>query len=365
MIYKIVISDRQFNVLDEVQDIASNVSWDYNRIGGCGSFSFNIPEKYCRETTLGANFNVKIYRKNLSTNSYELWYQGRIENKIVNVKGLNETISVRGSGYQSALSDIYVDRDYTSDEISVIVKDILDNDITPNTDISYDGGDISATSFTPDNLSFNTNGLSCMQTLADLFGTREWGVDVNRKFFFKARSSTVGFRFPLGKDVVDFSTDTSSKDIVNRVVVTGDDGFTRIVNDTPSQNKYGRRDRAIQNSAVTTTAVADQMGNAILTELKTIVRRGRMTLLDEQLIETTIPIPLVEMRPDLITWGEKKWGTFLWSGLIDYQVNRVNYKITKEGSLTIGLQLGQLRPDIAESIGQVEYKIDQLRQVGV
>ena len=365
LIYKIVISDRSFNIIDEIQDIASNISWEYNRIGGCGAFSFNVPEKYCKETTLGANFNVKISRKNLSTNAYELWYQGRIEDKIINVRGLTETISIRGMGYQSALSDIYVDRDYSNTEISAIVTDILDNDIVPNTNVSYSGGDITSTTFTPDSLSFNTSALNAFQTLSDLFGTREWGVDVNRKFFFKARSSSVGFRFPLGQNVISFSEDSSSKSIINRVIVNGDGGFQRIVNDLPSQNKFKRHDKVIQNTAITTNGPADQLGNAILTEFKDVVRRATLELLDEQLIETTIPIPLVEMRPDLITWGEFKWGTFLWSGLINYQVNRILYKINKEGSLTINMQLGQLRPDIAENINLIEFKLDQLRQVGV
>src|SRR3990167_8027710 len=103
MEYKIVISDRRFNVLREIQDIASNISWGYNRIGGSGDFSFDVPIRFCEETFLGGNFNVKIYRKDPTDNNYDLWYQGRIEDKSYVVRGVEEKISIRGNGYQSQL----------------------------------------------------------------------------------------------------------------------------------------------------------------------------------------------------------------------------------------------------------------------
>ena len=153
MIHKIIIADRAFNIIEEIHNKAGNLSWEWNRIGGCGAFSFTVPTRFCREISLGGNFNVVIKRLNPSSGDYDTWYQGRIENKIHNLKGGNdESITVKGQGYLTELSDIYVDRDYTSKEVSVIVKDILDNDIVPNSNITYDGGDIVATGFTIDSL---------------------------------------------------------------------------------------------------------------------------------------------------------------------------------------------------------------------
>jgi len=367
--YKVVVSDRNFNVIDEIQDIASKVSWSYNRNGGCGAFSFEVPIRFCEETFLGGNFNVKIYRRNPSTNDHDLWYQGRIEDKSHNVKGVNEKITVRGNGYQSQLKDIYVDRDYTSNEASVIVKNILDNDITANTDISYTGGDVVATSFTFDSLEVNKDALDAMSTIAEVVGTREWGVDKDRKFFFKARSESIGFRFPLDDKVLSWTNDTSSKEIINRVKVIGGDvagsPFTRTVNDTTSQLKWGRRDKVIQNSSIVTNAVADQFADAIFAEANDITRRSRIQLLDEQLIETAIPIPLVRVIAPTVTWGTRKYGTFLYGGRISYQVNRINYNIDDIGNLKISLELGRLRPNLAENLSQLEYRIDQLANTGV
>lgn len=369
MDYKIVISDRAFNVIKEIQDIASNISWGYNRVGGCASFAFEVPIRYCEETFLGGNFNVKIYIKNYSTGDFDLWYQGRIEDKGHNVKGIHERITISGNGYQSQLKDIYVDRDYTANEASVIVKSILDNDITPNTDITYDAGDIAATSFTFDSLEVNKDALDAMETIANVVGSREWGVDKDRKFFFKARSSSVGFRFPLDDKVLSWNNNTSSNEIVNRVIIIGGDvagsTFTRTVNDLDSQRKWKRRDKVIQNSSIVSNTVADQFADAIFAESNGISRRAKLQLLDGQLIETTIPIPLVQVVAKSVTLGTKKYGEFLYSGRISYQVNRVDYRIDDLGNMVISLGLGRLRPNIAEDLNQLEYRIDQLTSTGL
>lgn len=369
MDYKIVVSDREFNVIDEIQDIASNISWDYNRIGGCGGFSFDVPIRFCEETFLGGNFNVKIYVKDQTDGTFDLWYQGRIEDKEHNIRGIKEIINIRGNGYQSQLKDIYVDRDYTSNEASVIVKSILDNDITPNTDITYSAGDIAATSFTFDSLEINKDSLDAFQTISNVVGTREWGVDKDRKFFFKARSSAVGFRFPLEDKVINWNNNTSSTEIINRVIIIGGDvsgsPFKRVANHAASQLKWGRRDKLIQNSAIVSNAVADQFADAIFADSKDISRRARLEIVSEQLIETTIPVPLVQVVAKSITWGTRKYGEFIYNGRISYQVNRVNYKIDNLGNMVISLELGKLRPNVAEDLSQLEFRIDQLANTGV
>ena len=369
MDYKLIVSDRDFVVLEDLTAKAGALRWDYNRIGGCGKFSFNIPIDYCTETSLGGNFNVKIYRRNPTTNAYDLWYQGRIENKIHNVRGRDEIITIRGSGYQSELADIYIDRDYSNIEISAVVKDILDNDVVPNTNITYSASDIVSTGFTADTLKFNTTALNAMRTLADIVGSREWGVDKNRQFFFKARSTVTGFHYPFGSKIFNLSIDNSSKEIVNRVIVTGGDvagsPFVRIVDDAQSQLKWKRRDKVVQNSAITTNAVADQFAQAIFAENSDIVQMARCTIIDEILIEENIPIPLFEIITREIAYDEEYYDTFLYAGQEPFQISRVSYRLDNLSNLIIDLQLGQLRPGVAESISQIEYKLDQLRSQGV
>jgi len=364
--FRVEIRDRSFNLLELLENEILDLSWDYSRIGGCGGFRFSLPREYCNEKYISGDFNVRIYIRNVSTKAYDLWYQGLVEDKVPNIRGVEETIDVSGHGYFAQLARIQIDRDYSSQEISVIVKNILDNDITPNTDISYDGGDVVATSFTADTLEFNTDGKSAMQTLAEIVGTREWGVDKDRKFFFKARSSTVGFTFPLGRYIKDFSSDQDFRSIVNNVIVQGAESggtpFTREVGDTSSQTKYGLREKVVQNSSISTNDVADEFGNAYLSEFKEVVRRARCDLVDyDTRIESTIPIPLFQLKQAGVTYGTQKYGTFLYSGLIGRQINRIQYSIDDNRNLKIRLDLGYLRPSIAENLAQLEHKLEQVR----
>lgn len=366
--HKIVISDRSFNVIDEIQDDAFNVQWDYDRIGGCGAFSFEIQKKFFEDLTLGGDFNIKIYLRNPTTKAFDLRYQGRMPHKIYQVRGEEETITVSGLGYQSQLGKIYVDRDYTSQTVEYIVKHILDNDVTPNTDISYVAGDIENTGVTLDSIKFNTDALKAMQTLAEIVGSREWGVDKNRKFFFKTRSSTVGLRYPItGKGR--YTDEISTDEIVNRVVVTGGDvsGVPYLVtfNYSLSQLKWKRRDRTVQNSAITTSAVAQRFADALNAEFDDAIHRVRFEFLDDTQIEATLPIPLVQLLSRQITYGEKPYGTFLYSGRVNYQVNKISYRMDDTGVITTTMQLGQLRPQISEDISQLAYQIEQLRQQGI
>ena len=47
------------------------------------------------------------------------------------------------------------------------------------------------------------------------------------------------------------------------------------------------------------------------------------------------------------------------------EIEGVNYKIDDLSNMTISLELGRLRPNIAEDISQLEYRIDQLANTGV
>lgn len=372
MIVRVELRDTDFNILEILDNQIMNLTWEYNRIGGCGSFSFDLPREFCNEKFISGDFNVRIYARNDSTGDYDLWYQGIVENKAPNVRGSEETISVQGHGYQAQLSRIYVNQTYAATEISAIITSILDTYITPNTDITYAGGDITATGFTPDSIQFNTDALSAIQTLADIVGAREWGVDEDRKFYFKQRSSTLGLLFPFGGNVTAFTDDDSFKDIANRIVIQGGDvGGSPYTpdptgadyNDVPSQTKYGRRDFVYQNSSIITASVAEQFASSILTERKDVIRRARCELVNyETRLETTIPIPLFAIVARGTLYNEKTYGTFLYSGQIAYQVNRINYALqSSDSNIRINLDLGQPRPNIAESIGQLKYQLEQLR----
>lgn len=366
MIYKVVIADRDLVFYDEVRK-PLNLTWGYNLIGGCAEFSFSAYSKYCTDIIFGANYNIQIYRRNPTTKNFDLWYQGRIEDKEYNVSGQEEIVTINGFGYQSALSDVLVDEVYTDMEVSDIVKDILDNFVVPNTRITYDNADIEATGVTVDTLEFNNvKAGEALKTLSEAVGSREWGVDRNRKFFFKAWSSQIGFNYALGRRIRNLKVNNSSRNIANHIIVQGGDiagvPFVFIKDYAAGQTKYQRRDLILQRSAVVTDSVAEAIADAAYAERNDVSNRVRCDLIDEVLVENVTPIGLFNIKTREFLYDESKYDSILYAGVEPVRVNKVKYSIDKASNLLIGLELGQVLPSEVEMIKQLEFKTDQLRQ---
>jgi hypothetical protein len=260
-----------------------------------------------------------------------------------------------------------VSETYATTELKAVVKDLLDSYIVGVKDISYTAGDLVSTGFTADELKFNSDTQSAIKTCADIAGSREWGVDKDRKFFFKERNSLPGFWFVLGKNITKFQEDQSFKEIINRAIVQGGDTagvpYTKTYDSAQSQLKYGRRDKVIQNSAIKTDDVSAQFAASIFSEYGDVVRKASCSIAGlVQRIEATIPIPLFVLKSaPAIRYGQQKYGTFLYSGVIARQINRISYKIDSGRNMTIDLDLGFFRPSQAEMIKRLEYNLEQLR----
>lgn len=368
MEYRLELRDNNFNLLELLEKEAKDISFEYKRIGGCGGFNFEVPREYGDEGSLGGDFDVRIYRYNPSIRTYDLWFSGFIEEKTPKIADI-EIIDVNGYGYVAQLKRVIVNKEYLNTEISAIVKDILDTFVVPNTKIIYEAADIENTGFTADKLTFNTSAMDAIQTCAEIVGSREWGVDRNRKFFFKARSETLTKIYSIGGMVADFSSKELFKDIVNKVYLEGGTvvgvKYTRSGQDARSILKYELREEKKSNSSVTTDDVADQLIAAILAELKggaDIPRTANMTIIGEDILyESSVPLGLLRLETPGIRYGERKYGTFLYSGHINYQVNSIRYLIRESGILVKRIDLGRLRSSLAESISKLEYELEQLR----
>lgn len=363
MDYRIEIRDREFNFVTVLDKRAYDISWDYNAIGGCGAFRFAVPSKYCTELDLGANFNVQIKRRNPDTDNYDLWYQGRIENKEQGLTGqASEIIQVSGYGYQSQLRDLYIQGTFSSQEVSSIVTTILGNTVTPNTDITYSGGDIENTGYTVNSLTFDyVDLLQVFQTLSELGGNVEWGVDRNRKFFFKQKSQITGFRYPVGNKLSNVVINDSSREIITRVIVQGSGTFIYQKDYTKAQAKYMRRDRVLQRSSIANNTDAEQLADAVQNEKKGVVRRARCQVVEEKLFENTTPLGLFEILTREVTYDEKKYDTFLYAGVDPFRIKKIGYTIDKTSQVVSELNLGEVLPSNVEKLRQLEFSIDQVR----
>jgi hypothetical protein len=369
MIYRIELRDRSMEFVTILDGRVANIQWGYSPVGGCSDFSFSALSKYCTELNFGANFNVRIYKRNFTTKAYDLVYQGRIENVEYSVSEDKEDVQVNGFGYQSELSDIIVNRNYTSTEISAIVKDILDNDVVPNTNVSYQISDLENTGFTPDSIKFSyVSALECFDKLADICGSREWGVNKNRQFFFKAQTEDIGWRYPIGGKLTSVKMNSSSREIANRIIVLGKEvsgsKYIYTKDYTQSQLKYKRRDKVESNSAVTTAQVAEELADAKYAEFKGVVDRASAELKDDVVFEETVPVKLFKIISREVRYNERNYNTLLYAGQNAFRIRKINYSIDDKSSLKINLELGQLLPDIVENIKQLKFSLNNEIQAG-
>lgn len=364
--FRVELRDRSFDVLEILDREYMDLYWAYSRVGGCGEFNFSLPRKLYEEGAISGDFNVRLYYRNPDTKNFDLWYQGFIQNKVLNVDGSRETVEISGHGYQAQLSRIYLSRTYNSTEVSAIVTNILDNYVTPNTDVSYNAVDIETTPFTPTTLKFEGTVLDALQKCADIVGSREWGVDKDRNFFFKARSESVELYYKVGNNIINFSDDVDFENIANRLNIQGAEAggtyYSATYDELTSQLKYNLRTKVIQNSSINTDDVAAQYATAVFAEFATPTRRANGTLVDfNARIEATNPIPLASIRGKDATYGTKKFGTGLYSGQVSRQINRISYNLSNNNALKVQIDFGHLRPTLAEQISQLEYELEQQR----
>lgn len=368
MIYRFEIRDNDLDFVGFLDGRIQNLRWEYNPKGGCGGINFDVKSKYCTEVMIGQNFNLQLKKRNILTGNFDLIYQGRIENIDNTVKISPEIISVSGFGYQSALNDIVINEVYTSTETSAIVKDILDNYIVNNTLISYDPGDIEATSFTPTSMKFEyVTAKEAFSKLADLLPNIEWGVDKDRKFYFKQRSDSPGHIYPImSPKLLGGKVNSTSRGVANNIIVIGGDvsGNKYIYSKSypKSQVYYGRRDHIINNSAVTTDDVGEQITDAYYSEHKGSSIRGVLSLKDDKIFETENPIRLVMLKTREIFYDEKKYDTFQYADPDPFRIRSIKYRLSEQGDLLSELEIGQPIPRPAEDIKRLEYEINQLLQ---
>lgn len=367
---RVELRDRDFNLLEILDREYTDLAWSYSAIGGCGGFGFGLPRKLFEEKSISGDFNIQIKWKNPDTNVFDLWYQGIVEDKIPSVKGNKESIEISGHGYSVQLARIYIDQTFTSIEISEIVASIVGTNVEADTDIIFDASLISTTNFTPDTLDFNDDAQSAIQKCADIVGGIEWGVDRDRKFFFKPKETTVGLRLPFGKNITNFSEDIDFRSIINRAIIqgaqVGGTYYKSTYNKADSQLKYNLRTLVLSNSSIVSDDVASQYATSYFAEYAQPQRRASCELIGyDGLLEATTPLPLVNLIAREITYGTRKYGTFLYSGFIDRKINRINYSVKSRGSVQIELDFGQSRPDISEQFNRIDYNLEQQRSAAL
>ena len=371
--YRINLNDRNFDLVKVLTKVAKKVSWQYDLKGGCGQCTIDLAmDPDDMEEIISADYDVQIFMEDAFSGT-NLVYRGYVETEKP-VEGETKSVQLQVFGYSGQLRRVRVAKTYEGMEISTIIKDILDTYVLSDTGIIYDDADIETTSFSVDKVVFDCMADAAIKTLAGLDGRMEWGVDRDRKFFFKVRSSEIRhiLRYKIDVDRDDTINDYGS--IINRLYIKGgknEDGvqFEDTINNSESQALYRLRSRIESNSAILTSSVSQRYGAMILAAEAQIQRRGTIKLTkSKRFFEETVPVGRTclvgEAIPSVKFYGDDDaiYGSFKYGGLASYEIGKIMYEVGDEG-MSVNINVGQARPDVAEYIKRLEFEISQIRNV--
>ncbi|OYT63037.1 hypothetical protein B6U67_03780 [Methanosarcinales archaeon ex4484_138] len=200
-------------------------------------------------------------------------------------------LEIKARGYTALLQDIKnVIEDYTSTEVSAIVKDLIDK-YYPT--ITYTN--VETTTLTLD--VHHIKGISLFQaikTLADMV-SYDFYVTTDMDLYFKEQKLTdSGQSIDVDEYVIEWEFPEVGRDVKNRIWVYGDTGIAAMVEDLESQDKYGLREMKITDTEITTEQGAEERAKAELNKLANPVQTcviktfGYETLNPGELVSLTI-----------------------------------------------------------------------------
>jgi len=391
--YNVELRDKTGALKAYLTPFVDNVSWEWNRIGGCGRCSLTIHKAY-RDIIFDARDDIQIRVKSGATS--KLVYRGYIANITPTLKD-SQDIVLDVRGYFDLLKKLIVHttgntRTYTNKTVAFIADDIADTFIVPNTPITIAGA-LTDGDFTADKLEFLCTVEDALRTISELQGDIEYGVDEDLVFFWKTESETIRRRFFTGNNVSTLERRVNWDNLVNKIYLVGGDvagvKYKVTAQSTDSQALYYLSEIIVNNSSIVTASVAAQYCGAILTEKSNPQFSIRAKIVNTDIrLEDTIPMGLVsfydtqydrdspgDLIGDIIgetadggsniVIGEAGSGgsDVYVGGQYSAQVERISYKLSDTlGRFNIEVQLGDTVLETAAKIKRLELALSSLQQ---
>jgi hypothetical protein len=322
--WKIVFYDKS-DKTQKVGELSSDIGRGYvSEIGfnlvetGCGDFEITLGvDPSALPFTVEYNQGVEIYLYH----DPAPWYAGYIF-KMPASGSTERPWKIEGAGYYNQLQTCIVDKDYTSTEISDIVRDLMDDIIEEKTDILYADYKIATTDYTVSDIQFDhATAKKAIEQLADLAQGWIFGVDANREIFFRGIDPDVNPAaiFAVGKHISEFNLTENAEDVANRVYVkvglsSGGTNIQAEVSAYNSQVLYGIREKVLSAPSLNSADDAQRWGNWQLDDLKRpkqkakipwadcsggmIEAKGKARILDNDGTKHEIPIKKVAYSVD-------------------------------------------------------------------
>ncbi len=235
-------------IVSDMSDVTvQNIKFELLRNGGCGAFSFTLADEY---TTATIDYNYKIelcfYTQPIP------WFTGFITE--VPKSGTDTIWKYAGYGYFRQLDYIRVNESDTSgQDPATMATGLLDDYVTPNTDIVKNTDKIEAVGYTTAaTLKWErVTARRCFQSLAELAQDYEYGVDEELDFYFRAVDTTVLNKFWVGKHLTTFKPREDQNKLINRLYIRCgrlNDGTDYVLyrEDASSQSTYGLRENVMR-----------------------------------------------------------------------------------------------------------------------
>lgn len=312
---------------------------------GCGAFKF---------TTAGKPPFDYDYRYRVDIHPYfdaTPWFSGFLtEIPEVNV---GKPLVWKGFGFVEQLSWVLVSGDYQNVDIADIVKDLVGNQIAPYTQIIYNPAKVQNTGYTVKAVSFDKEaGNSAIRKLAETAQTFDYGVDMDREFFFLERNEDITIRFTVGKTAERARVKINPHSIRNRLYVKAgtiqSDGtnWVGVVEDTDSINAYGLREAVITAPQLLEGDDALQWANWVLSKRK-----------DPQ-VSATVEGVVLDLYGRKIDANGKAELTLEDGTTYTLDIKRVRYDIDVKG-ITAKIDLGVLAIPFEENILEILRRIEE------
>jgi len=311
---------------------------------GCGAFSFVLDS--LPVFPIGYRTRVDVHPYFDATP----WFSGFVQT--IPKPGQKPPYRFIGFGFFEQLDWTMVTASYQSQEVSVIIKDIVQNVVAPSTQIAYNASKIEATTYTVTDISFDhARAKDAIQQLAAIAQGYEFGVDNSREFYFRAIDTAVYYYHWAGRQFQDVEIEEDPLSVRNKLYVKSGEiqaGGTNIVgsvSDAASIAAYGLREDIVTAPDILNSSDALQWAGQILAEKKDPQTKARIR---NVLFDTT--------KAKIDSKGRIKITTFD-GATYTLQIKRVLYRISSAGTL------GEIEGG-AVLIPFEEHFVAQLKQAG-
>ena len=358
--FQLQLRDDNDVMIAYIDNKVRNISWEWNRIGGCGPCQFQLIEPFdgAIAGSLAEDYSIRAYLEGT------LWYSGYIDRVAPNVAGKEETINASCLGYVNQLKRIIIyNKTYSGMELSAIAKDILDTYIVPNSNITSLASDYDDSGFTADSLYFNENAYEVISKLSDIAGRREWGVRADKSFFFKRRDDSISRYYHIKENFSSFQPIKDFNPIITRIFLEGGEGYSDIFTVT---NRISLREAIVSNSSIISQSVGQQYARMYLKEHGMVKKSYIGTIPNYNTrLEATLPIGMAAINLKIGVNYKYDVATQLYDtglkydgGTESFQIEKIKYTLTDD-NLDVTFNFGPVPPDISDDLKNLEYLISQ------